>query len=85
MYQLVYKKAALKGILKMPTVTKKKMLEAFSTLSENPDRQDLDMKQLKVRDGYRLRVGQWRAIFHRDDDKLILLVVDAGPRGDIYK
>ena len=85
MHQVIYKKAALKGMRKMPKPSRLKMLDGFSALSEDPDRQDLDVKPLSGREGYRLRVGQWRAIYHRDDGRLILLVVDAGPRGDIYK
>lgn len=85
MYQVLYKKAAAKGLMKMPIGAWLKMKAAFSALSDNPDRKDLDVEKLIGRDAYRLRVGQWRAIYRRDNDKLILLVVDTGSRGDIYK
>ncbi|MEN8179690.1 MAG: type II toxin-antitoxin system RelE/ParE family toxin [Pseudomonadota bacterium] len=85
MYLVIYKKAALKGMKKMPKETKESMVTAFDKLSIDPDRQDFDVKKLTGREGYRLRIGQWRAIYHRDNGKLVLLVVNAGPRGDIYK
>ena len=85
MYQVIYRKAAAKGLMKMPIGARLKMKDAFSALSDNPDSKDLDVKKLIGRDGYRLRVGQWRAIYRLDNDKLILLVVDTGSRGDIYK
>ena len=85
MYQVIYKKAALKGMRKMPAKIVAKMMASFRSLAEDPERHDLDVKKLSGREGYRLRIGQWRAIYHREDDKLILIVVDAGSRGDIYK
>lgn len=41
-----------------------------------------DVKPLKGRPGYRLRVGDYRAIFEMDAGEI--LVLDAGPRGGIY-
>lgn len=33
----------------------------------------------------RLRVGDYRIIYRVDNGRLIVLVIDAGSRGDIYK
>jgi len=33
---------------------------------------------------YHLRVGGYRVLFNRNDDVLIVTVVDAGNRGDVY-
>ena len=45
----------------------------------------LDIKRIIGRDGYRLCVGGYRAIYDYQDDKLIVRVLNVGPRGDIYK
>jgi mRNA interferase RelE/StbE len=45
----------------------------------------LDIDVLKGRKGFRLRVGQYRVIYTRQDDQLIIEVVKVRPRGDIYK
>ncbi len=47
-----------------------------------------DIKELKGKRGrglYRLRVGDYRIIYTIDNGKLIIHVIDAGNRGDIYK
>lgn len=45
----------------------------------------LDVKKLSGREGRRLRIGGYRAIYTIDGEQLIILILDAGPRGGIYK
>jgi mRNA interferase RelE/StbE len=42
-----------------------------------------DVKKLQGRDGYRLRIGDYRAIFEIVNGEVVVL--DVGTRGDIYK
>ena len=44
-----------------------------------------NVKTLAGRPGYRLRVGDWRVIYTVESDRLVVLVLDIGPRGGIYK
>lgn len=85
MYRVRYKKSAIKGMAKMPREVRDRVEYAIQRLAEDPGDGSLDVKPLQGRDGYRLRVGQWRALFQRDDEELTILVVAAGPRGDVYK
>ena len=44
-----------------------------------------DVKKLKEYENYyRLRVGDIRIIFEKEDDKLKIIVIDIGNRGQIY-
>ena len=46
----------------------------------------LDIKKLKwYENRYRLRVGKYRILFEKYEDKLVILVIDVWSRGDIYK
>ena len=52
---------------------------------ENPDNPTLDVYKLKGESGYSLRVGQYRIIYTRLDDQLIIEVVKIRPCGDINR
>jgi len=84
MSRVVYKKKALKAIGKMPKKITGQFFNAFDKLADNKE-EGLDVKKLRSREGYRLRIGHYRAIYTIDDEQLILLLLDAGPSGGIYK
>ncbi|WP_330655486.1 type II toxin-antitoxin system RelE family toxin [Butyricicoccus intestinisimiae] len=56
------------------------MLRAISKLPEG------DVKQLQGNDGlFRLRVGTYRVIYTIDNNRLVITVIDAGNRGQVYQ
>jgi len=54
-------------------------------LGENPDNPTLDIKPLQGEPYFRLRTGDLRIIFDRDDDVRIIAIEKVKPRGDAYK
>lgn len=82
MYQIIIKKKAKKFIDKLPMNEKRRVVAAISIL---PDGNDIKAVQGKNNKGlYRLRVGEYRIIFSVDQGELIVYVIDAGSRGQIY-
>lgn len=80
MYQIVIKKKAKKFIDKLPMPEKKRVVAAIEQLPNGED-----IKQLKGHEGIlRLRVGDYRIIYTVDHGELIVMVIDAGNRGQIY-
>lgn len=80
-YQIRIEKRAEKFITQLPQPEKERVLIAISKLPEG------DVKRLKGKRSagmYRLRVGNYRIIYTMDGEKLIICVVDAGNRGQIY-
>lgn len=43
------------------------------------------LKMAGVGDRWRIRIGDYRIIYDIDDDRLIVLVVDAGHRREVYR
>lgn len=85
MYELTIKKQANKALAKMPRKDAERILAQLDKLAENPDRQDLNIISLTSRPGYRLRVGNYRAIYERDDNIRVVAVEKIGHRKDIYE
>lgn len=81
-YQILIGKPAEKFIVKLPKPEKERVLKAISHLPEGTDIKPLKGKKSKGL--FRLRVGEYRIIYSVDDGKLIVYVIDAGNRGQIY-
>lgn len=80
-YKIIIEKPAQKFILKQPPQQQKRLLAAIKGLPNN-----WDIKPLKGKSGFfRLRVGDYRIIYTVDNGLLIVYVIAAGNRGDIYK
>ena len=85
MYKWKYRRQARNYLARLPLKIKSVIVNNLNELAANPDSPSLDIDVLKGRKGFRLRVGQYRVIYTRQDDRLIIEVVKIRPRGDIYK
>lgn len=81
-YQVNLKKQALKFLEKINEPYYSNIKEAIYHLSNNP--YPAGCKKLKNRDGYRVRVADYRIIYDVIDDALIINVVAIGHRKNIY-
>ena len=85
MYQLKYRRQPRNYLARLPVKVKSRIVDKLHEIKENPDDPNLDAEKLKGESAYRLRVGQYRIIYTRYEDQLIIEVVKIRPRGDIYK
>jgi mRNA interferase RelE/StbE len=60
----------------------RRIQEKIEQYTENPVSLSNNVKKLKGRDGLRLRIGDWRVIFHEDRETVDVLII--GPRGSVY-
>lgn len=80
MYKIIIKKKAKKFIDKLPQNERLRIANAIKQLPNGED-----IKKLKGHsDLLRLRVGEYRIIYTVDNGELIVYVIDAGNRGEIY-
>jgi len=78
-YKISISKNALKFINKQDVQQRKRILVAIYKLPFG------DVKKLKGNEFYRLRIGDIRVLFTKNDEELVILVVSVGNRGQIYE
>lgn len=59
------------------------IVRAIGGLSEEPYPEGC--RTLGGREGLRIRVGEYRVIYSVEDDRLVVEVLRAGPRGGVYQ
>ncbi len=87
MYSLIIHKKAAKFLKSRNSSTKRTIKRKLDLLKEDPfSHEQLDIKKLKgIENMYRLRIGTIRIIYQVEEHKLLILVISAGTRGDVYK
>jgi mRNA interferase RelE/StbE len=83
MLEITYSKQAVKSLRTMQPKTAQRILSAIEQLAADPASTELDIKALQGRDGYRLRVGDWRILYSQDG--VILAIEKIAPRGKAYR
>ena len=78
-YNIKYEKKCLKYLKKLDKSTQLRIIKSINELPFG------DVKKLQGSiDNYRLRVGNFRVLFAKDDINLIILIIEIGPRGEVY-
>jgi mRNA interferase RelE/StbE len=73
---------AVKDLRKLERDIQRAIVEAVERLAVNP--RPSGCKKLVGRDGWRLRVRDYRVLYDVYDDRLVVIVVQVGHRRDIY-
>jgi len=84
MYQIEYSKQSIRALRRMPTHIAILIRGKIGSLAEDPFGAP-GVKKLAGRDGYRLRVGDWRVLYLLDGQRPRVLITEIGPRGGIYQ
>lgn len=72
----------MRTLSRMPRNEAQKVREKILQYATEPQSLASNVKKLQGREGYRLRVGNWRVLF--DESGNVLDILDIGSRGSIY-
>jgi mRNA interferase RelE/StbE len=81
-YQIFILRRAQKELSRLPRKEFENMRDAILSLASDPRPQNC--KKLTGRDGWRIRSGNYRAIYEIDDTMRTVTVLHVGNRKDIY-
>ncbi|HTY21743.1 MAG TPA: type II toxin-antitoxin system RelE/ParE family toxin [Desulfomonilaceae bacterium] len=83
-YRILIFPKAQRQIRRLPGGARSKVLAAIDSLAENP--RPAGVKKLTATENhFRIRVGDYRIIYAIEDDFLVIFVIAAGHRKDIYR
>lgn len=83
-YELRYTRDAQKGLAAMPRADARRIVQKLEEVARDPLHAH-GVKKLVDREGYRLRSGDWRALFTLDHGQLIVTVIKVENRRDVYR
>lgn len=81
-YRVLIKKKAEKSLSKISEPYYSSIKSNILALANNP--RPNGCKKLKGREGYRIRIGNYRVLYRIEDDILTVEVVNVGHRKEIY-
>lgn len=82
-YRISIKNRAIKSLEKINDPIYSSIKKAIYNLAKNP--RPSGYKKLKGRDGYRIRVAEYRIIYDIFDQELHIEIIDLGHRKSIYE
>ena len=82
-YRVIIRKSVSKDLRGIPKKDVRRILTAIKSLANDP--RPPGTKKLSGQERYRLRQGNYRILYEIEDDRLIVCVVRAGDRRDVYR
>jgi len=83
-YDVKFSKKAAKAYKKLPGDIRLRIDQKINYLRNTP--RGTDTKKLAGHENaYRTRVGSYRIVYEIEDEKLLVWILDIGPRGSIYQ
>ena len=83
MWRVNVDEAVERRLKKIPNPDKSRIQKAIDDLEIKPEQ--LDIKPLVGREGYRLRIGGWRLLMDINEEERVIFVYMLASRGDVYK
>lgn len=82
-YTVVVTKSAQKQLLAFPAEIRERLSGRIETLAKVP--RPPDVKKLRGREAWQIRVGDYRVIYEIHDRILRVIVINVGHRREIYR
>ncbi len=82
-YSIEFRRSVEKDLRKIQKQHQIKILQKISDLSNDPRPEGC--KKLSGSEKYRIRVGQYRVLYEIRDEVLIITIVAAGHRREVYR
>ena len=83
MYHVQLSKAVQRSIKRLAPAVRQRVRSTIDTLAQQP--RPPGVQKMAGSDRWRVRVGNYRIVYHIEDDRLIVTVVRVGHRREVYR
>lgn len=83
MYRIEFRRQAAKQLSRLGRQDQERIAKAIDELAKNP--RPASSRQLRGREGWRIRVGVYRILYRIEDERLLVLVLKIGHRREVYR
>jgi mRNA interferase RelE/StbE len=83
-YRIEIEAEAEKALRRLPRNMAKRIRSKLLAVAADPFARNPNVKKLTGREGYRLRIGDWRALYTIDAGNRVISVLAIKPRGAAY-
>lgn len=85
MHSVEYTREAQQALAKMPRDLRALVIKKIGAVAADPHAAHGNVTRLQGRPEFRLRVHDWRVIYRVLDDRVVLLIIKIGTRGQVYE
>ena len=82
-YRVILPKSVQKELDRLPDDVGARMMARLRALEANP--RPADVKKLKGRPAWRVRIGDYRIIYEIHDRELVVIIITIGHRREVYR
>jgi len=83
MYEVELRRNAIKSLDRLQETERSRIVSALLRLEQNP--RPSGVEKIRETELWRIREGDYRVVYHVDDESKIVTVVRIGHRRDIYR
>lgn len=84
-YRIVFEPRAVKELASLPRRERRRVAERIDALAGNPFPPDAKALQGSSKGLHRIRIGDYRVIYHVVRSVLTVTIIRIGQRGDVYR
>lgn len=84
-YAVAFLPRAEKELDDLPADVRGRVLKALGRLGRDPRRSPNVGRYKGLKDGYRVRGGDYRVVYEVQDDRLLIVVIKIGHRREVYR
>ena len=85
MYTVTLSRHAARSLRRIESRQREVIRSRIDIMARDPRDPKLDVKKLAGRDGFRLRIGDWRVLYDIDDAVRVIAIEDVVQRGKAYR